>query len=208
MTQSAQGRPGLVRLPSAGARQRADRPQGRQRESVGPLRGPLIFRAWLTLCHGKIDEADALARDALNVRNDIDIRMVRAAAACERGDAAQGVAYAERAAAATEPSRMALGQLAYAYAKAGAVSRARTTIEAIKARATGHTAAFLVAPLIALDELAEAERLWRRAEEERCPWRVFGWCDPRLAPLRRAAQNLLKERLPALTPTRPIVTAP
>ena len=178
--------------------------------ALSPLeRGLLIFRAWLTLCHGKIDEADALARDALNVRNDIDILWsVRAAAACERGDAAQGVAYAERAAASTEPSRMALGQLAYAYAKAGAVSRARTTIEAIKARATGHSAAFLVAALIALGELAEAERLWLRAEEERCPWRVFGWCDPRLAPLRRAAQNLIKERLPALTPTRSIVTAP
>ena len=155
---------------------------------LSPLDRTLLdLRAWIMLCQGRLDEADALARSADALRPDVGATIsVRAVAACERGDFARGVAQAERGAASKEPSRIALSVLAYACAKAGDVPRARQTMAAISARPNGQTASFLAPALVALGELAEAERQLRRAEDEHCPWRAFAWCDPRLKPLTEA----------------------
>ena len=172
--------------------------------SLSPLERVLLsFRAWLTFCQGRFEEADTLARDAQTLRGDVvDLLSVRAVIACERGDPRRGVEHAERAADSNDPSRILLSHLAYAYARAGEAARARRAMAAIGARPNGHAATFLIAPLVALGELEEAKRRTRQAEEERCPWRAFAWCDPRLELLRRSAQDPRSYRPRPLAPRR------
>ena len=165
---------------------------------LSPLERALLgLRAWLTVCQGKLDRADALAREGLNVREDDELLWaVRAAVACERGDPARGVAFAERACALTGASRIALSHLACACAKAGDFDRARSTIAAIKARSNGLEASFIAAPLLALGETAEAECAFRQAYQENSPGRVFGWCNPRLKALSGGAPRPAAKRAP------------
>jgi len=153
--------------------------------ALSPLERALLeLRAWLMFCQGKLDETDAFARDAQNIRDDVDgLWIIRSIVACERGEPARGCAYAERAAALAGRDRATLMNLAYAYAKAGDVAGARKTLDAIGPGPNGHTSSRLVAPLVALGEFAEANRILSIAKAERCPWSAFAWCDPRLKSL-------------------------
>ena len=153
--------------------------------ALSPLdRSLLSLRAYLTLYQGKFEAADAYARNAQKVRDDVDgLWIVRSIVACESGDFDHGCKYAERAAALMGHDRQTSSYLAYAYAKAGETDRARKTLAGIGPGVNGHTPALLAAPFLALGEHAEARRIVKLAEAERCPYRAVVWCDPRMKEL-------------------------
>jgi DNA-binding winged helix-turn-helix (wHTH) protein/Tfp pilus assembly protein PilF len=153
--------------------------------ALSPLdRSLLDMRAFVMLYQGKFDEADAYARNAQKVRDDVDgLWIVRSIVACESGDFVRGCAHAERAAALSGRDRQTAMHLAYAYARAGDADRARKTLAGNGPGVNGHTPALLAAAYLALGELAEARRIVKLAQDERCPYGAVVWCDPRLKAL-------------------------
>lgn len=146
-----------------------------------PLERSLLAMYALVLVYqGKLEEAEAFARKAQEIRDDIyTLWTVRSIIACEVGDNAKACVYAERAVALVGRDRMALSHLAYAYATSGQADRARMTLTGIGPGVNGHTPALLAAPYLALGEVAEAVRILHLARAELCPYRAIIWCDPR-----------------------------
>jgi len=150
---------------------------------VQPLeRALLAARARLTLCAGRIDEADALAEQAISLRPDVDTFLyTRVVVASLRGEPKSAVRLAQKAAQISGNERMSLAHLAYALACAGREAEARRTYAAAS---VGFPKSALPAPaLVALGDLEGARNLLREAEESGCPWRSFVWCSPTLARL-------------------------
>ena len=147
-------------------------------------RGTIIMQAWLRLCRGEPDIADALASEALNLRPDVaSLLVLRSIASGVVGDRRRAVIHAERGARIMDRDPFALSQLCYAYAEAGAVAEARRTFDLLAPRPDGYVPGFLAAPLLAMGDRACAERVIERAAAQKCPWRAFMWCDPRLKPV-------------------------
>ena len=118
------------------------------------------------------------------MRPDIDTLFnARSVAADAMGDLDMALAYARRAFELSPRDALTLSFLSYAQARAGDIADAKRTFDTAKATTAATAPAFLIAPLLALGDRDRAADLMRRSEEALSPWRVFSWCDPRLAPL-------------------------
>ena len=147
-------------------------------------RGLLSLRAWLIACLGRYQDAEAIAAKDVKLRPDIDtLYYARTVAADAMGDFDSALVHARRAVEISPRDSMTLSFLSYAQARVGDVSAARRNFEMARGTTGARAPAFLVAPLLALGDLEGARDMLRLSAEQLSPWRVFSWCDPRLASL-------------------------
>lgn len=147
--------------------------------ALSPLEHVLLStRAFVVLCQGRVDEADRLAKEAQNLRPEVDtVLCVQSIIAGLRGDHKAAIAIADSAVRSRPPERWTLGHLAYALACAG---QREPALKALQASNNGYAFPFFD-PMV-LWVLGEKERavvVRSDLEERGFPWRVFTWCEPR-----------------------------
>lgn len=152
----------------------------------------LSVRPWIEFYDGDFERSLLMARQALDLRPDIEAAyLVVAVSASRLGRHDEALAAAQRAIELSGREPFFLSVLADALALADKKDEAESALdEALAGDGYVGPPILLAAPALALGRRGEALELLRRAGEDGCPWLCFAVADPRLAPLREEIARL------------------